>query len=182
MPTGLAICHGIVTSLGGTLSVESELGQGSIFRVSLPAAVRTIGANAAARAQHVAHAAAVPNKRGHILVVDDEPIVCFSLERLLSSEGEVAAETSAKGALARIKAGERFDVILCDLLMPEMDAPAVYEELRKIDPGQAEKMVFVTGGAFTVRARDFLSRVPNERLSKPFDVEALRALVRSRIS
>jgi CheY-like chemotaxis protein len=114
-------------------------------------------------------------------VVDDEPIVCFSLERLLSTEGEVVALTSARQALALIRAGERFDIILCDLMMPEMDAPVLYEEIRRIAPAQADKMVFVTGGAFTVRAREFLESVPNPRLTKPFDVEALVELVRSRI-
>ncbi len=198
---GLTICHGIVTSLGGTLSFDSEVGVGTTFRVELPAAVRTMGATAVARVaasgaevidpmeSHAplpppseARVSAPPSgSRGRILVVDDEPIVCFSLERLLSTEGEVVALTSSRQALARIRAGERFDVILCDLMMPEMDAPVLYEEVRAIAPAQAERMVFVTGGAFTLRAREFLESVPNLRLGKPFDVDSLVALVRERI-
>ena len=116
--------------------------------------------------------------RRRILVLDDEPVVCFSLERLLSAEGDVVALTSPKQALSRLEAGERFDVILCDVMMPEMDAPALYERLREIAPQQAERMAFITGGAFSMRARDFLESVPNPRLSKPFDVEALLCLVR----
>jgi signal transduction histidine kinase len=179
---GLTICHGIVTSLGGTLTFESEVGKGSTFRVELMAAVRTIGANAVAHVSGEAPPApSKPSMRGRIMVVDDEPIVCFSLERLLSTEGEVVALTSAPQALALIRAGERFDVILCDLMMPEMDAPVLYEEIRRISPSQADRMVFVTGGAFTVRAREFLESVSNPRLGKPFDVEALVELVRCRI-
>ncbi|HEX4446364.1 MAG TPA: response regulator [Polyangiaceae bacterium] len=184
---GLTICHGIVTSLSGTLTFESEVGKGTTFRVELPAGVRTMGAAAVARVtgapvQAMKTKQVEPDEpRGRILVVDDEPIVCFSLERLLSTEGDVVALTSARKALAAIQAGERFDVILCDLMMPEMDAPVLYEEIRKIAPAQAERMVFVTGGAFTVRAREFLENVPNPRLGKPFDVEALVELVRARI-
>jgi signal transduction histidine kinase len=178
---GLTICHGIVTSLGGALTFESEVGKGTTFRVELPAAGRTMGANAVARVSSEAPAPSKPAAAGRILVVDDEPIVCFSLERLLSTEGEVVALTSARQALALIRSGERFDIILCDLMMPEMDAPVLYEEIRRIAPAQAERMVFVTGGAFTVRAREFLESVPNPRLVKPFDVEALVELVRSRI-
>jgi two-component system cell cycle sensor histidine kinase/response regulator CckA len=178
---GLTICHGIVTSLGGALTFESEVGKGTTFRVELPVAGRTIGANAVARISSEAPTPPKPVATGRILVVDDEPIVCFSLERLLSTEGEVVALTSARQALALIRSGEEFDIILCDLMMPEMDAPVLYEELLRIAPSQAERMVFVTGGAFTVRAREFLESVPNPRLVKPFDIEALVELVRSRI-
>ena len=78
-------------------------------------------------------------------------------------------------------AGERFDVILCDLMLPEMDGPALYDEVKKVDPSQAVRMVFVTGGVFTARARDFLASVKNPRLGKPFDIEALFSLVRARM-
>jgi signal transduction histidine kinase len=177
---GLTICHGIVASLGGTLSFESELGRGTVFRVELPAAAAT-SVTASARAPAARPKTSVPPPRGRILVVDDEPIVCFTLERLLSSEGQVVALTSARQALAGIQRGDRFDVIVCDLMMPEMDAPLLYDELCKIAPAQAERMLFVTGGAFTPRAREFLERVPNTRIEKPFDVDALLALVRTRI-
>ena len=179
---GLTICHGIVSSLGGTLSFESEVGKGTTFRVELPAAGRTMGATAVARAGGEPKALPEPVMRGRILVIDDEPIVCFSLERLLSTEAEVVALTSARKALALIVAGERFDMILCDLMMPEMDAPVLFEEIRKVAPVQAEQMVFVTGGAFTVRAREFLESVTNPQLGKPFDVEALVELVRARVA
>jgi signal transduction histidine kinase len=183
---GLSICLDIVTSLGGTIAIESEEGRGSTFIVDLPAAHGSTAAGAGERAGERAGEEAVFTRTnrasGHILVIDDEPILCSSLERLLSNEGHVIAATSAPEGLAHIEAGERFDVILCDLLMPDMDASAMYDVVAKIDPAQAERMVFLTGGAFTARARDFLARVPNSRLSKPLDVDALVGLVRSRMA
>jgi len=177
---GLTICHGIVASLGGTLSFESEVGKGTVFRVELPAVART-AADVHRAASGAPTKRAKPPGRGRILVVDDEPIVCFSLERLLSNEGDVVALTSARQALTSIERGARFDVILCDLMMPEMDGPILYDELCKVAPGQAECMLFVTGGAFTPRAREFLERVSNTRIEKPFDVGALVELVRARV-
>ena len=180
---GLAICHGIVASLGGTLTFETEVGRGSVFRVDLPAAAEgAIGAAAAGRADAASAPSVAHATQARILVVDDEPIVCFSLERLLSKEGEVIAVTSARQALAAIGAGARFDVILCDLMLPEMDGPALHDALRNIAPMQAERMVFVTGGVFTARARDFLASVENPRLGKPFDIDSLLATVRRLIS
>ena len=108
---GLAICHGIVTDLGGTLTVESEVGAGSVFRLELPTG-RSRGSAAVPVTTSARPPPRVSTSKGRILVVDDEPIVCFSLQRLLASEGEVVAVTSAREALARIASGERFDVLL----------------------------------------------------------------------
>jgi len=168
---GLAICHRIVTALGGELVVESQVGKGSVFRTILP--------TAKGEAAEVSHppAAIVPGRRGRILVVDDEPKLGAAVRRMLSAEHEVLAVTSARDAIGRVSKGERFDIILCDLMMPEMTGMDLHAELLRLAPEQAEKVIFMTGGAFTSRARVFLDQVRNPRVEKPFDVGGLRALV-----
>jgi CheY-like chemotaxis protein len=120
-------------------------------------------------------------RRGRILVVDDDPLVRRAVQRSLASEHDVSAVASGSEVLARIAAGERFDVIVCDLLMPSMTGMDLYEELSTISTELAQRMVFLTGGAFTPRAIEFLERVPNQRLEKPFNALDLRALLRARI-
>jgi CheY-like chemotaxis protein len=84
-------------------------------------------------------------------------------------------------ALALVLGGERFDVILCDLMMPEMSGMDFYQELCAHAPQQASVVVFLTGGAFTPRARRFLDEIPNRWLEKPFDPAALSSLVNSSV-
>jgi CheY-like chemotaxis protein len=182
---GLSICHGVVVSLGGTLTFESEVGKGTVFRVELPTAVRAVTALSPPRLAGRVDGTVVSSpaaRQSRVLVVDDEHIVCLSLQRLLSREGEVLTATSADEALVMIRNGQRFDVILCDLMLPEMDGPALHENIRKIDSTQADRMVFMTGGVFTARAREFLATVKNQRLNKPFDVDALLSVVRGKSS
>jgi CheY-like chemotaxis protein len=169
---GLAICHRIVTGLGGELSVESEVGRGTVLRTILPAA------KARSLASPPAPEAIVPGRRGHILLVDDEVMLGKVLQRMLSAEHDVTFVTSALDAIAKVSAGERFDVILCDLMMPDVTGMDLHDALLRLAPQQAEKMVFVTGGAFTRRAREFLDQVDNPRVDKPIDAASLKALVR----
>src|SRR5207247_1049724 len=83
----------------------------------------------------------------------------------------------ASDAFERLSAGERFDLILCDLMMPGMTGMDLHEGLSMVSPANAAKMVFLTGGAFTARAQAFLSEVSNARLDKPFDPTSLRRFV-----
>lgn len=169
---GLAICQRLVTDMGGELDARSEMGKGTTFRVSLPIARQQSTQEAAAPRQLPAN-----GRRGKILVVDDEDLILRAVQRILSKEHDVVATSSARDALAMCSKGEHFDLIMCDLMMPDMTGMDLYLELVRVAPAQAEHMVFLTGGAFTPKARDFLAITPVEHLEKPFEPSNLRAFV-----
>jgi len=169
---GLSICSRIVQALGGEITVESEIGKGSCFHIYLPPAQRV---ESSPRAGRVRRPIAALSAR--ILVIDDEPIVGTALKRVLGKTNEVVAENSARKALDRIRGGEHFDLILCDLMMPDMTGADFYAEFKELSPTRAGEIVFMTGGAFTPKARTFLASVSNERLEKPFDMATLKKLV-----
>jgi PAS domain S-box-containing protein len=169
---GLSICHRIVSSFGGTISFESEFGHGSSFCVTLPPA-----AAVSIPVQPDSIAPSRPSRRGSVLVIDDDEGVARTVGRILGPDHAVQAVSSGRGALELIDSGEQFDVILCDLMMPQMTGMDVYDALVQKNIFQASRLVFLTGGAFTPRAREFLADVANHRLEKPFEVEQLRTLV-----
>jgi CheY-like chemotaxis protein len=124
-----------------------------------------------------------PVVRGRVLVVDDDPLVGSSMRRSLAREHEVEVLNSARQALEKLAAPETvpYDVVLCDLMMPDMTGMELHEALSARAPLAAARMVFVTGGAFTPGSQAFLERVGNARLEKPFEPEKLRELVRTRV-
>jgi PAS domain S-box-containing protein len=171
---GLSICHGIVAQLGGAIEVESAQGKGSTFRVRLPAA----GSGACAAPTTPRPTDGAGARRGRVLVVDDEPLVGRAVARSLASHHDVVTLTGAREALDRVSRGEDgFELLLCDLMMPEMTGMELHERLREVAPALAARTIFLSGGAFTAAAREFLERVPNARLEKPFEPRALRELV-----
>jgi nitrogen-specific signal transduction histidine kinase len=172
---GLSICHGIVTGYGGRMEVESTPGRGSTFRVLLPAYAARPAAPAAAPTEEKP---AAP-RRGRVLVVDDEVQVASAIRRTLQRHHEVVVLTSPLEAQARLLGGERFDVILCDLMMPELSGMELFQSLARGAPELAGRVVFLTGGAFTPQTREFLATVECPRMDKPFSPEELRALVQS---
>lgn len=173
---GLSICHGIVTAHGGEILIDSVVGQGTTVRVALPAARAATGdaMEVEASPEH-----AVSARRGRVLVVDDEPQIVTILRRVLAKHHDVVAIGDASVALERLRAGERFDVILCDLMMPTISGMDLHRELSRTVPDQADRVIFMTGGAFSSGAAAFLDTVPNARIEKPFDLKNLLGLVRS---
>ncbi len=173
---GLSICNRIVQALGGEITVESEVGKGSSFHVFLPPSVATGTDRKPSRKRRPIAALAAC-----ILAIDDEPIVGTALKRVMGKEHQVVTETSARKALERIRGGEHFDLILCDMMMPDMTGMDFYDELKSFAPERAAEIVFMTGGAFTPKARTFLDSVGNERLEKPFDMVTLKNLVQEHL-
>lgn len=113
---------------------------------------------------------------GRLLVVDDHPLLLAAIERLLA-EHQVTTTTSGRDALAKFQQGETFDAILCDLVMPDYTGMRLFREVEVTWPDVAERFIFMTGGAFTTDAEDFLREVPNARLEKPVAPDVLRETV-----
>jgi len=170
---GLSICHGIVTSLGGQIAAYSD-GTGTTFRVVLPTSVALVMDSAPPASGPTSSRESV---RARILVVDDEPAIANALRELLAPEHVVSSAISAREALDAM-AREDFDVVFCDLMMPGTSGMDLFERIRVQKPGFERRIVFMTGGAFTSRAAEFLSSVDNRRLEKPFSMGLVERIVR----
>ena len=168
---GLSICHTLVTQMGGDIQVESCVGEGTTVRVILPAA------DDDAAAQTAGHSTAPPRSvsRARVLVVDDEPTVGRALKRALN-EHDVSVAKSGRAALG-VCFEQKFDLVLCDLMMPEMTGMEFFEALQTRDPDLCDRIVFMTGGAFTKEAKDFLDSAGRPSIGKPFDLHRLRSVV-----
>jgi signal transduction histidine kinase/CheY-like chemotaxis protein len=173
---GLSMCHSIVTALGGDIAVESTLSVGTTVRVSIPSF-----AGAPPPTPVITRVSTGNGRSGKILVIDDDAAICTAIRRTLGRRHQVTTTTSGREAVDRITGGERYDLILCDLMMPMVTGMEVHSELHQAVPEQADRIVFLTGGAFTAEAREFLKRIPNERFEKPFDGGRLRMLAKEMV-
>ena len=173
---GLFITSNVVQSLGGRVEVESTVGVGTTFSIFLPEAEAparsaelprpTAGGSAAARTLQ-------------ILAIDDEEPVLVYLRRALAHH-HLTTETNPHTALERILEGSE-DVILCDLMMPDMTGMDLYREVQKSRPDVAERMVFMTAGTFADEGRDFLRAIPGRWIEKPLRITDLEALIYDRV-
>lgn len=169
---GLAICRRIVTELGGEIRVEARRDAGTTFSVRLPAAQLDLA---------VAPMPIVPRpspiRRAKVLVIDDDEHVLNATVRALAIHHAVMSVTSAREVLQRVTRGEWFDVIVCDLLMPNTTGMAFYDALVALAPRQADRVAFITGGAFTPAASAFLETNRQPRLDKPFEIATLLEVI-----
>jgi len=181
---GLALAQGVVSSLGGALFLDEtrpSTVKGARFVMTLP----TIpGGTRAGPPPSVppkrAHTMPPPH-RGRVLVVDDEERLASTLRLALSGTYDVDIATRGRQAIAMLKDHD-YDVILCDLSLPDVSGVDVFEETRRERPEIGARFVFLTGGAFQSRTRAFLQSVDNARLDKPFDLDALEKLLAARVA
>jgi PAS domain S-box-containing protein len=169
---GLTVCTEIVRLHAGTIAVESEVGRGARFEVRLPFA------NGLRVPPGQEPRGAVP-RRGRVLIIDDDDLVLRGLGRMLALDHEVVLANGGEEGLTILQTDRRFDVILCDLMMPVTDGPEVYAALTERAPELLPRVVFCSGGAFTARARGFVDSVPNLLLGKPMRrAELLEAIAK----
>jgi two-component system, cell cycle sensor histidine kinase and response regulator CckA len=170
---GLPISLGIVRTLGGELIVDSRAGAGATFRVRLPADESSVPARPSTPA--TVPARGYPRRR--VLAVDDEALLLKAYRRMLGEAHELTTALGGTEALRILARDVAFDVVLCDLQMPEVSGMELYAAVRERFPSLADRFVFVTGGAFSSDARKFLEDSVAVVIQKPFRVEDMLSLI-----
>jgi len=168
---GLSICKGLIAEMGGEIHVVSEVDVGTVVRVSLQMAQAEEGIDdAPSQSMKLCE----PSR---ILVIDDDEPVAKALARLLERH-RVTVATSGRRAL-EILGDDVFDLVLCDLMLPDVDGVEIYQRVRVTDPAAASRFVFMTGGVFSASTRDFVSVTQNPVVRKPFSAQRIEGFLRS---
>ncbi len=170
---GLAVCRAIVESHGGSVDFDGTVERGACFSVRLPRAPERRPSD-----EDVPSAVpAAPLPRLRVLVVDDDREVAATLRDMLCAQHDVTIVGSGAEARAVLEGGLLVDVVLCDLMMAEVSGEELHAFLVENRPDLARRTVFISGGAFTERARVFLQRIDNPTLDKPVDPVQLQDAV-----
>jgi len=188
---GLSMVYGIIKQTGGFIYCDSEVGKGSVFRIFLPRHIAeakpaaTVGAQPAAPADAAsAPAAKVPDAAkdlsgsATVLLVEDEDAVRMGGMRALTSRGYTVHEASSGVEALEVyhELGGKVDIVVSDVVMPEMDGPTLLGELRKLQPDI--KFIFVSGYAEDAFARNLPADAQFGFLPKPFSLKQLATVVK----
>ncbi|MDB4998576.1 MAG: sensor histidine kinase [Myxococcaceae bacterium] len=172
---GLSICHGIVQAMGGEMTVESAPGERTTFTVLLPVAAAS-EAKSTVGGVPLTQPLSAP-RRMRLLVIDDEIAVAKCVARMLRAECDVVIVATAVEGLAKLDADPPFDAVLCDLMMPHMSGMDFYDAVCAAHPQIVSRLFFMTGGAFTSRATQFVESLAHPPLDKPLRAAALRSML-----
>ncbi len=168
---GLAISYAIISQHGGTIKVASAPKQGATFRVALP-----IRRDARMR-EHEPTPDVAGAQAARVLVIDDEPAIVDLVTRLLARDGySVTGALRAGRALEELQR-EQFDIILCDMRMPDMDGIAFYQQLKLDLPDAQARFIMMTGDTSNTQAEQFLTDHHLVVIQKPFTRQELLAVL-----
>ncbi|MBI2606826.1 MAG: response regulator [Deltaproteobacteria bacterium] len=178
---GLSICLNIVRAMGGDITVKSEKGHGTEVTVVIPPA-RAQDAAGATQRQPLP---TIPEakRHGRLLIIDDEKMLASVFTRAIGVDHDVTFADSSNDAIALLEKDNRFDLILSDLMMPNITGMELYGIVSARWPELSARMIFMTGGAFTEQAREFVAQLPPERiLDKPFGSRTLKTIINARLN
>jgi PAS domain S-box-containing protein len=171
---GLSICHEIVASMRGTLTGGNRSTGGARFVVELPSVTHSqIPVGTAVK--RLGKSQSPPQNRARVLIIDDEALAAKALGRILRDHQVEIAEHATSGL--NMALDRDYDIIFCDLMMPELSGMAVFAEVERVRPNAASRMVFITGGTFTEEARNFATRHAERCLFKPFDSSLVKEAI-----
>jgi PAS domain S-box-containing protein len=170
---GLAISRDIIQRHGGQIAVQSAPSKGTTFTVSLPCAEQAV-----TKSQHEE---VLTHKRARLLFIDDEQPLLLALQRALQGDHQVDIALGGLEGIQKLQSGVLYDIIFCDLLMPDVPGMMVYQAALT-RPEVAKRFVFTTGGAFTAESRAFLSENKNPKLEKPLDIRDLRQFIQRHLA
>jgi CheY-like chemotaxis protein len=174
---GLPITRSILDALGGDLTLASEPGAGTTARVLLPAIRLTPEADTSAPPMPPAG-----TRRARVMLVDDEAALARAVATELARDHEVKVFTHSALARDELLRDPDYDAVVCDLIMPELSGMELYRQVCRRHPHYTDRFVFVTGGAFTRRAAEFVATTPAAVLLKPFDGKAVGAAIARRLA
>ena len=168
---GLSICYGIINEHGGTLAVDSKLGEGTTFTIELEAAYPSLDSVITASSKPKD----MPEQR--VLIVDDEPSVVDLISRILTDFGfNVTTASNGNQVIGKLTL-EDFDIIILDYRMPEIGGAQLFEHIESISAEVAARVLFITGDAYSPNIEATVSRTGNPVLNKPFTLEDLLTAV-----
>jgi CheY-like chemotaxis protein len=174
MGLGLTACSRVAQEHGGRLEVHHLPDRGTRFELVIPI---DTGLSAIEQRRESHPISEAPLKRSRLLIVDDDAMVLSALRRRLRRRYDTVTVLGGAEALARLSEDPGFDSIVCDLMMPEVDGKSFYNAIKKDHPELADRIVFMSGGAFTPRLRKFAAAVPNPVLQKPVSREDLESML-----
>ena len=174
MGLGLTLCKRVAEEHGGRVVVHDLPDRGTRFELIVP--VNT-GLKPVERPRESRPISEAPTTRARILIVDDDAMVLSALRRRLRRRYDIVTVLGGVEALARLEEDPDFDAVICDLMMPEVDGKSFYESTQKLYPDLADRIIFMSGGAFTPRLRKFAASVSNPVLQKPVTREHLESML-----
>lgn len=170
---GLSLSYGIIQEHGGDIRVQSKLGEGTTFTISLP--VSTEAQDSASDRSNTSRFIKANGER--VLVIDDEEPLLELVREILAASG-YRVETLMDGETALRRLSEKpFDLILCDWKMPGLNGEQVFERLRTANPEMAERLIFMTADVMSEKTQQFLKDNKKVCLSKPFSLREFREVV-----